>query len=201
MYGRPLIYLIIHGISFADSSYSCLLMPCTHLWGRCRMEVIPLIRSSATSSEASNGDNGIKRRVQEWSRLDRLTGILEHARVEADQWTNHTANTKHKFGKVCIFYLKPFRLNSKLDPQQRFVRLKAPRKCRGLRRCYFRKRSTNDNGNTVFHWTKIIFESTLGRILSWTKPEIYTLQTYRRNTNKTISFLRNSATNLHNLSP
>lgn len=64
------------------------------------MEVIPLIRSSATGSEASNGDNGIKRRVQEWSRLDRLTGILEHARVEADQWTNHTANTKHKYGKV-----------------------------------------------------------------------------------------------------
>lgn len=64
------------------------------------MEVIPLIRSSATGSEASKGDNGIKRHVQEWSRLDRLTGILEHARVEADQWTNHTANTKHKYGKV-----------------------------------------------------------------------------------------------------
>ncbi|XP_050427762.1 uncharacterized protein LOC126837856 isoform X1 [Adelges cooleyi] len=65
------------------------------------MEVIPLMRSSATGSETSNGgDNGIKRRVQEWSRLDRLTGILEHARVEADQWSNHTANTKHKYGKV-----------------------------------------------------------------------------------------------------
>ncbi|XP_050535195.1 uncharacterized protein LOC126902204 isoform X2 [Daktulosphaira vitifoliae] len=64
------------------------------------MEVIPLIRSSNTGSETSNGGNDIKRRVQEWSRLDRLTGILEHARVEADQWTNHTANTKHKFGKV-----------------------------------------------------------------------------------------------------
>ncbi|XP_025411709.1 uncharacterized protein LOC112684405 isoform X3 [Sipha flava] len=64
------------------------------------MEVIPLIRNSATGSEPSNGDNGIKRHVQEWSRLDRLTGILEHARVEADQWTNHTANTKHKYGKV-----------------------------------------------------------------------------------------------------
>jgi len=80
------------------------------------MEVIPLIRSSATGSEASKGDNGIKRHVQEWSRLDRLTGILEHARVEADQWTNHTANTKHKYGKVIkiiynvhnmIYYYEP----------------------------------------------------------------------------------------------
>lgn len=80
------------------------------------MEVIPLIRSSATGSESSKGDNGIKRHVQEWSRMDRLTGILEHARVEADQWTNHTANTKHKYGKVCYVdavYDNNYRYNSR----------------------------------------------------------------------------------------
>ncbi|XP_060874382.1 uncharacterized protein LOC132948092 isoform X2 [Metopolophium dirhodum] len=82
------------------------------------MEVIPLIRSSATGSEASKGDNGIKRHVQEWSRLDRLTGILEHARVEADQWTNHTANTKHKYGKVVDRRARNLADGSKEETQQ-----------------------------------------------------------------------------------
>lgn len=83
------------------------------------MEVIPLIRSSTAGSEPSNGDNGIKRHVQEWSRLDRLTGILEHARVEADQWTNHTANSKHKYGKVTdslsVMYYNMIGVMSKLQ--------------------------------------------------------------------------------------
>lgn len=83
------------------------------------MEVIPLIRSSATGSEASNGDNGIKRRVQEWSRLDRLTGILEHARVEADQWTNHTANTKHKYGKVRTTRVIPIKRETACIPKKK----------------------------------------------------------------------------------
>ncbi|XP_025196885.1 uncharacterized protein LOC112595777 isoform X2 [Melanaphis sacchari] len=82
------------------------------------MEVIPLIRSSATGSDASKGDNGIKRHVQEWSRLDRLTGILEHARVEADQWTNHTANTKHKYGKVVDRRARNLADGSKEETQQ-----------------------------------------------------------------------------------
>lgn len=82
------------------------------------MEVIPLIRNSATGSEASKGDNGIKRHVQEWSRLDRLTGILEHARVEADQWTNHTANTKHKYGKVVDRRARNLADGSKEETQQ-----------------------------------------------------------------------------------
>ncbi|XP_046680156.1 uncharacterized protein LOC124367405 isoform X5 [Homalodisca vitripennis] len=38
--------------------------------------------------------------VQEWSRLDQLTGLLEHARVETDHWTASTSNSSHHFGKV-----------------------------------------------------------------------------------------------------
>ncbi|XP_066998145.2 uncharacterized protein [Anabrus simplex] len=41
-----------------------------------------------------------RRNVQEWSRLDRLTGMLEHARVETDQWAANTATSTRKYGKV-----------------------------------------------------------------------------------------------------
>lgn len=38
--------------------------------------------------------------VREWSRLDRLTGVLERARLESDHWTASTNNATHKYGKV-----------------------------------------------------------------------------------------------------
>ncbi|XP_054265457.1 uncharacterized protein LOC128988211 isoform X2 [Macrosteles quadrilineatus] len=41
-----------------------------------------------------------RRNVQEWSRLDQITGLLEHARVETDHWTASTSNSSHHFGKV-----------------------------------------------------------------------------------------------------
>ncbi|KAJ4439607.1 hypothetical protein ANN_07735 [Periplaneta americana] len=38
--------------------------------------------------------------VEEWSRLDRLTGMLEHARVETGHWAANTSNSSHKYGKL-----------------------------------------------------------------------------------------------------
>lgn len=45
-----------------------------------------------------------RRNVQEWSKLDQLTGLLEHARVETDHWATSTSNSSHHFGKVCPTY-------------------------------------------------------------------------------------------------
>lgn len=42
-----------------------------------------------------------RRDVQEWSRLDQLTGMLEHARLEHDHWTANTPHSTHQYGKVC----------------------------------------------------------------------------------------------------
>jgi hypothetical protein len=38
--------------------------------------------------------------VKEWSRLDSLTGMLEHARVEAGHWAANTSNSSQQYGKV-----------------------------------------------------------------------------------------------------
>lgn len=46
-----------------------------------------------------------RRNVQEWSRLDQLTGLLEHARVETDHWATSTTNSSHHFGKVRLIEL------------------------------------------------------------------------------------------------
>lgn len=41
-----------------------------------------------------------RRDVEEWSHLDQLTGMLEHARVEKDHWQANTRNSTHQYGKV-----------------------------------------------------------------------------------------------------
>jgi hypothetical protein len=42
-----------------------------------------------------------RRDVEEWSRLDELTGMLEHARVQTDRWAGVDAlGGSHKYGKV-----------------------------------------------------------------------------------------------------
>ncbi|XP_075220425.1 uncharacterized protein LOC142323932 isoform X4 [Lycorma delicatula] len=41
-----------------------------------------------------------RRDVEEWSTLDSLTGMLEHARVQTDHWAATTCNSSHHFGKV-----------------------------------------------------------------------------------------------------
>lgn len=48
-----------------------------------------------------------RRNVQEWSKLDRLTGLLEHARVETDHWTASTSSSSHHFGKVRPHLMSP----------------------------------------------------------------------------------------------
>lgn len=59
------------------------------------MEIVTSLPTGATSTS-----NGTKKHVEEWSRLDRLTGMLEHARVEADHWASNTSNSRHHFGQV-----------------------------------------------------------------------------------------------------
>lgn len=54
----------------------------------------------AGSVDRTAGGPFSRHNVQEWSRLDQLTGLLEHARVETDHWTNSTSNSSHHFGKV-----------------------------------------------------------------------------------------------------
>lgn len=61
-----------------------------------------IVTSLPTDMAGASG--GTKKHVEEWSRLDRLTGMLEHARVEADHWASTTSNSRHHFGKV-IFLL------------------------------------------------------------------------------------------------
>lgn len=63
-----------------------------------------VVTSLSTNINGTNG--GTKKRIQEWSRLDKLTGMLEHARVEADHWASNTSNSRHHFGKVIrnLFY-------------------------------------------------------------------------------------------------
>lgn len=55
---------------------------------------------TALPPSTSDTNNGTKKHVEEWSRLDHLTGMLETARVEADQWASNTSNSRHRFGKV-----------------------------------------------------------------------------------------------------
>jgi hypothetical protein len=52
--------------------------------------------------QRTGGDSPFGRRdVEEWSRLDELTGMLEHARVQTDQWAGIDAQGgSHKYGKV-----------------------------------------------------------------------------------------------------
>ncbi|XP_065200784.1 uncharacterized protein LOC135831880 isoform X1 [Planococcus citri] len=57
-----------------------------------------IVTSLSTNINGANG--GTKKHIQEWSRLDKLTGMLEHARVEADHWASNTSNSRHHFGKV-----------------------------------------------------------------------------------------------------
>lgn len=59
------------------------------------MEVV-----TASPGGAGNVPPYQRRDVEEWSHLDHLTGMLEHARVETDHWSTNTHNTAHKYGKV-----------------------------------------------------------------------------------------------------
>lgn len=62
-----------------------------------------IVTSLPTGTTRASG--GTKKHVEEWSRLDRLTGMLEHARVEADHWASNTSNSRHHFGKVRIYIM------------------------------------------------------------------------------------------------
>lgn len=57
-----------------------------------------IVTSLPTGAPGARG--GTKKHVEEWSRLDQLTGMLEHARVEADHWSSNTSNSRHRYGKV-----------------------------------------------------------------------------------------------------
>ncbi|XP_017775316.1 PREDICTED: uncharacterized protein LOC108561772 isoform X2 [Nicrophorus vespilloides] len=60
------------------------------------MELVAATPTTATT----NGSPFHNHDVREWSRLDSITGVLERARLETDQWTSNTANSTHKYNKV-----------------------------------------------------------------------------------------------------
>nr|CAD7440078.1 unnamed protein product [Timema bartmani] len=54
---------------------------------------------------AAGGDHPFQRRnVSEWSHLDRLTGVLEHARVESDHWAASRAGSTGNYNKSSLLY-------------------------------------------------------------------------------------------------
>lgn len=58
------------------------------------MEVIPS-RSGGSGSMPFQRHN-----VKEWSRVDSVTGMLEHARVETGHWASNTSTSSQQYGKV-----------------------------------------------------------------------------------------------------
>ena len=64
------------------------------------MEVVPLVGGRGGGGAGGGTLPFAHRDVQEWSRLDRLTGTLEHARVETDRWAARSATASHQYGKV-----------------------------------------------------------------------------------------------------
>lgn len=56
---------------------------------------------TGTSGPGGLTSNPFQRRdVREWSRIDRITGVLEQARLEKDHWAARTGNSSHQYGKV-----------------------------------------------------------------------------------------------------
>ena len=61
--------------------------------------------SSSNSSSSNSYNEGPFRNeeVKEWSRVDRITGMIERARVETGRWRANTKNAEHSYGKVSFF--------------------------------------------------------------------------------------------------
>ena len=61
-----------------------------------------LVLSGGRIDDGSSSGEGPFRNedVQEWSRVDRITGMLERARVETGRWRANTRDAKHSYGKV-----------------------------------------------------------------------------------------------------
>lgn len=64
------------------------------------MEVVPLTVPRRSDPTVTVGIPFNKRNVEEWSRLDRLTGMMETAKIETDHWSARSMNAAHKYGKV-----------------------------------------------------------------------------------------------------
>ncbi|KAF4525000.1 hypothetical protein B566_EDAN012107, partial [Ephemera danica] len=77
------------------SSAATVLISLTSESGAAEMEVVQ-------RTEPDKGPFG-RRDVEEWSRLDELTGMLEHARVQTDRWAGVDAlGGSHKYGKKVV---------------------------------------------------------------------------------------------------
>lgn len=64
------------------------------------MEVVPIRLSGDNNPNSSVGLPFSRRNVEEWSRIDRLTGMMETAKIETDHWTARSNNAAHNYGKV-----------------------------------------------------------------------------------------------------
>ena len=43
-----------------------------------------------------------RKNIEEWSRIDRRTGVREKAKIETDHWTARSNNAAHNYGKVRV---------------------------------------------------------------------------------------------------
>ncbi|KAK6625556.1 hypothetical protein RUM43_005855 [Polyplax serrata] len=64
------------------------------------MEVVPIRVPKTNGPTTTVGLPFNRRNVEEWSRIDRLTGIMETAKIETDHWNARTNNAAHNYGKV-----------------------------------------------------------------------------------------------------
>lgn len=64
------------------------------------MKVVPIRLPRSNSPTTAVGLPFNRRNVEEWSRLDQLTGIMETAKIETDHWAARADNAAHNYGKV-----------------------------------------------------------------------------------------------------
>lgn len=72
-----------------------------------------------------------RRNVEEWSRLDSITGMMEKAKIETDRWSASNSVGAHNFAKVWIMYTKKTLKNVvtlNFFSGRRFTRTKPPRR-------------------------------------------------------------------------
>nr|CAD7400068.1 unnamed protein product [Timema cristinae] len=62
------------------------------------MATVPVLAGAAGVEHPFQRHN-----VSEWSHLDRLTGVLEHARVESDHWAASRAGSTGNYNKWSEF--------------------------------------------------------------------------------------------------
>lgn len=72
-----------------------------------KMEVV----LSAPGCFSNDGTPFKNEEIREWSRVDRLTGMLERARIETGRWRTGNDASAHSYGKVKLNILIIYKIN------------------------------------------------------------------------------------------